>query len=47
MTNKEAIEQLKQIPINPKTTDEYLKTIYCAIDTAIKALEQADKDNSV
>ena len=39
MNNKEAIEQLKQIPINPEASDEYIKTIYQAIDKAIKALE--------
>ena len=39
MTNKEAIEQLKQMPINPEASYEYMKTIYQAIDMAIKALE--------
>ena len=28
MTNKEAIEQLKQMPINPEASYEYMKTIY-------------------
>jgi len=40
MTNKEAIEQLKQIPINPEASYEYMKTIYSALDLAIKALEE-------
>lgn len=38
MTNKEAIEQLKQMPINPEASYEYMKTIYQTIDMAIKAI---------
>ena len=38
MNNKEAIEQLKQMPINPEASYEYMKTIYQAIDMAIKAI---------
>lgn len=40
MTRKEAREQLKQIPIHDGVSDNYLKTIYEAIDIAIKSLEQ-------
>lgn len=40
MTNKEVKEQLKQIPIHDGVSDNYLKTIYEAIDIAIEALEK-------
>lgn len=40
MTNREAIEELKQIPFNEKATEERLKPIYEAIDIAIKALDK-------
>lgn len=40
MTREEAKEQLKQIPIHDGVSDNYLKTIYEAIDIAIKSLEQ-------
>lgn len=40
MTREEAIEQLKQIPIHDGVSDNYLKTIYQAIDMAIEASEQ-------
>lgn len=43
MTREEAIEQLKQIPIHDGVSDNYMKTIYEAIDMAIEALEQVDK----
>lgn len=40
MTRDEAIEQLKQIPIYDGVSDDYMKTIYEAIDMAIEALKQ-------
>ena len=40
MSREEAIEQLKEIPIGYEVSDDYMKTIYEAIDMAIKALEQ-------
>lgn len=43
MTNEEAIEQLKQIPIAQDVVDGYMCGIYEAIDIAIKALEQQPK----
>lgn len=39
MTREEAIEQLKQIPIHDGVSDNYMKTIYEAIDMAIRSLE--------
>jgi len=39
MTREEAIEQLKQIPIDDKVSVPYMKEIYNAIDMAIKSLE--------
>lgn len=47
MTNEEVKEQLKQIPIHEGVSDNYLKTIYEAIDIAIKLLEQQPCDDCI
>lgn len=47
MTREEAKEQLKQIPIHDGVSDNYLKTIYEAIDIAIKSLEQQPCDDCI